>query len=151
FVASRSVACELDATHKELLALIHINIEEDQLLVFVKAGIGNRGKVDVAQLAVGIAEILESFTYLFAAENIAILQRKEASQGFDVSHCLVVFKGNPAQVVTLTLFDWHGDVHRFARPLHDQRDMKVLVSGVVDLCLRILYQYFEITTILILL
>ena len=59
-VAGDGVAGELDAGDVKLLALIDIDVEVDELLGFVKARRGAADELDVAVLAVGLAQGLEA-------------------------------------------------------------------------------------------
>ena len=60
FVAGGGVAVEFDSPHVELLALVHVNVEQHQFLVLVEGGVGNRGEVDVTQFAVGVAQVVQA-------------------------------------------------------------------------------------------
>ena len=59
-VARGGVALELDAAHIELLAFVDVDVEKDQLLIVVELGVGNRSEVDVAQFAIGLAQVLDA-------------------------------------------------------------------------------------------
>ena len=72
--------CELDAAHEELLAFVHVDVEEDQLFLFVEVGVGNGREVDVAQLAICFAQILQTLADFLAVENVAVLDREQAAQ-----------------------------------------------------------------------
>ena len=91
-VASGGIALELDSPHIKLLALVHVDIEEDQLLFFVEGGVGNRSEVDVSQLAIGFAQVLQTFGDLAAVEDIAVFHGKQRAQGLDVGDRLVFLK-----------------------------------------------------------
>ncbi len=80
FVARGRVALELDAANVELLAFVDVDVEEDQLLLVVELGIGNRREVDVAVLAVGFAKVLQALADFFAAEDVAVFDREQGTQ-----------------------------------------------------------------------
>src|SRR4029077_7188628 len=110
-VTGGGVALELDAAHIKLLAFVDVNVEKDQFFFVVKPGVGYRSEVDVAQLAVGLAQGLQALAYFLLAEDLSILDRKECSQGLHVLYRFVVLERDSAQRVALALLDGHGNVH----------------------------------------
>ena len=132
-VAGRSVAHKLDAAYIELLAFVDVDVEIDQFLFVVKPGFRHRREVDVAQLAVGLAQALQTLAHFLFAENISVLDGEDGSQRLRIGHRLVVLERDPAQRVALALFDGHRNVDRFARPALQQRDVDARVPGIVNL------------------
>src|SRR4051794_27315399 len=79
-VASRRIALELDAPHRERLAFVDIDLQEGQLLLVIERGLRKAGVVDVAILAIRLPQVFQALGDLLAAENIAILQRNHRAQ-----------------------------------------------------------------------
>ena len=71
-VARGGVAGEIDAAHEELLAFVEVERQVD--LVGVRDGLDIRlgHEIDVAELAVQLAQILEALAQLGGGEHIAL-------------------------------------------------------------------------------
>ena len=147
-ISRGGVSLKFYSANKELLALININIQQHQFLVFIEAGVRNGSEVDVSELAVRFAEILQPFCDFLPAKNVAVFDREQRTQCLLIGHSLVVLKSNGSKPIAFPLFDGDGDIHCLPRTLHDQRDVKACGAGVVDLRFRILHQHFEIAPIL---
>src|SRR5579862_8363477 len=98
-VARRGIAHKLDAAHIELPSLVNVDLKEAKLLVVIPSGVRNGREVDVAELAVGLAQVVETLGNLLAAEDVAIFQREHRSQRRGVRYRLIVLERDLAQTV----------------------------------------------------
>src|ERR1700722_7748272 len=148
-VTGRSVALEFDAANVELLAFVHVDVEEDEFLLVVKTRFGYRSEIDVTLLAIGLAQVFQSLRHFFFAEDLSIFDGEEISQGFRVRHSLVVLEGDGPQSVAVAFLDRHSNVDGLASAALQKRDMHPLVSGIVNLGLRLVHNDFKIAAILV--
>ena len=118
------------------------------LLFVVELGVGDGSEVNVAGLAVGFAQVLQTLGDFFAAENVAVLHGEKAAQGGDVRDGFVVLEGDRAEAVALAFLDGHGDIDGFPQPCLEQRNVEACVSGVVNLGLGIVDQHLEVAAVL---
>src|SRR6266566_1217025 len=51
-IACGGISCEFNSPDIILLALVHVDVEEDQLFILVKGRVGNRSEVDVSQFTI---------------------------------------------------------------------------------------------------
>src|SRR5271156_324218 len=149
FIAGGGIALEFDAPDVELLAFIHVDIKEDLLLVLIEMSIGHRSEVDIALRAIGLAQIFQSLGYFIFAEDVAIFDGEEAAQRLHVRYGLIVLEGDRTQRIAVALLDHHRDVDGFARTTLQQRNVRALMSGVVNLRLGFARVRLEIPAILI--
>ena len=120
-----------------MLAFVHVDFQRNQLLLIIKFRVRHRSEVDVPQLAVGVAEVIEPFGNLFAAEDLAVFDRKQAAERPLVGHRFVALKRYVVEAVPVALLNRKSDVNRFPRPMLDERNMKSGVARVMDLSLGI--------------
>jgi len=64
---------ETETAHSLLLSLIHINVKVDQLLRIIEPGVRNTNEMEVAQLSIHLAEVVQTLSNFFPAEDIVIL------------------------------------------------------------------------------
>ncbi len=88
-VARRRVAGELNPAHVELLAFIHVDLQRDRLVLFVNLRVRNVGLIDVAQRAVGLAQLIQALADQRAIEPVAVLDLEEPAQSGRVGNRLV--------------------------------------------------------------
>ena len=148
-VPCRGISLELDAPDIELLALIDVDFQKRQLLFVVKRRAWHRREVNVAGLAVSLAQVVDPFGHLFAAEDIPILDREQRPQRGHVLNRFVVLERNLAQPIFVTFLNRHGDVDRFARTVLHQWNVEALVTRIVDFRLGIPYYDFEVAAVLV--
>ncbi len=103
FVAGRGIARKFNTPHVELLAFVYVNLEENQLLVFVESRVRDGREVDVALSAVGFAQSFQAFGNFVAVENIAILDGKNAAQRLHIVEGFIVLESDSAQSVSYRL------------------------------------------------
>ena len=79
------------------LALVDVDVEVDEVLGVVEARYGRADEVDVAQLAVGLAELLQSLAEDGGVEVIAVLLGKLRTQNAEIRDRLIALEGDAAQ------------------------------------------------------
>ena len=96
-VAGDGVALELDPRHGKGLALIDVDVQEDQVLGIIDARGRHRGEVDVAQRTIGLAQIIQTLADGGGIEPFPVLGGELSAQRFDVRHMRVAGEGDAAQ------------------------------------------------------
>src|SRR5579864_389573 len=114
-----SVSLELDPADKIRLALFHFNIQGNHLFLIVNFSRRNRRKVNVAKLAVRLAQVIQSLAHQLLVEGLSVLDGKNATQQLLVEDGFVVRKIDRLELVLIAFLDWHGDVHHLALSLLD--------------------------------
>src|SRR5207244_3086526 len=104
-IARGGVAAELDAADEKWLAFVNVDVQRDEFLLLVDLGVRNRGEVDVAEFAVGFANIFQSLTNESGIENVAILHWKESAQDLGVGNSLVVLEGDGLELVSIAFLN----------------------------------------------
>ena len=113
-VARNRVAFKLDARDVELLAFVDIDDQRNRLLLVVVGQLGNRAKVDVAELPVGLLQVFEALADCGGIEPVAVLDGERGAQALGVLHGLVAGEGDRSQPVALAFFNRHQDVDALA-------------------------------------
>jgi len=131
-VARGDVAREIDAAHEELFAFVGGQREVDLI------GIGNhiegrlRNEIDIAELAVELAHVLQTLAQLAGGEDISRRHAEQwAHQRFRRAEQLNAEEIDFVQVIQAPFLDRDGDVHGLAGlVLFDQRDLEAVSAGV---------------------
>src|ERR1039458_3227128 len=144
------VADELDAAHIELLALVDVDLQKSQFLLVVERSVGHRREVDIAILAVGLPQSLQTFGDLVAAKQVSVLEREQGTQRGRVGNRFVVLERDLTQVVLVAFLDGHRNINGLAGSRLQQPNMDALMPGVVDFCLGIVHHDFEVAPVLVL-
>ena len=82
FVAGGGVARKIDAAHEELLAFVDVQRQVDLVGVGHRLDVGLGHEIDVAELAVQLAQFLEALAQLGGGEHVALLhpEHRRASE-----------------------------------------------------------------------
>ena len=80
----------------------------------VEDGLGDGAEVDVAQLPVGLLQVLQALADQRGVEPVAVFDGEGGAQRLHVVHRLVAGEGDGAQPVARALFDGHQDVDALA-------------------------------------
>ncbi len=113
-VAGDSVAGEFDARNIEGLALIDVDVEKEHLLGFIEARCRVCYKVDVAEGAVSLTEIVEAFANGGVVEVVAVLDGELGAQGLHVPYVFIAGERDATQPIASAFFDRQGDVDALA-------------------------------------
>ena len=105
-VAGDGVALELDARHVEGLAFVDVDVERDGLLGFVEVRLGDGAEVDVAELAVGLLQVLQALADEGGVEPVAVLDGEGGAQGSGVGDGLVAGESDGAEAVARRPLRW---------------------------------------------
>ncbi len=108
-VAGDGVALKLNARDVEGLAFVDVDVERDRLLLVVVGEFGDGAEVDVAQLAIGLFQVVQALADQSGVEPVAILDGKGGAQGFDVGDGLVAGEGDGAEPVAAAFFNGHAE------------------------------------------
>src|SRR5205807_10111776 len=138
------VSLELNSADKERLAFLDVHVQGEQLLLIVNLGVRDGGKVDVANLAIGLAQVIQPLLDEMRVKDITVFDRKKLAQQRSILNGQVVGKVDGLEPVLVTFLDRYGDVHGLALAFLDEGNMEnaVLIS---ELRGRIFYQGLEIT------
>ncbi len=114
-VACDGVALELDARDVEGLAFVDVDLKRNGLLGFVEDRFGDGAEVDIAELAVGLLQVVQPLPISVALNQSPSLTANVARSASPlVSYRLVAGKGDRSQAVAAALFDRHEDVDALA-------------------------------------
>src|SRR5262249_38218179 len=79
-VAGGGIALKLDASHRKRLSFVRVDVDRDQLVFVVDVKSRNRGKIDEAQGAVGLAQVFRAFLQKVRVKRIPIFDGELGSQ-----------------------------------------------------------------------
>src|SRR5438105_7227805 len=70
------ITCEFNSPNVELLAFVHVDVEENQLFILVKGSVRDGSEVDVSELTIGLAQVFQAFADFLSIQNFAVLERE---------------------------------------------------------------------------
>src|SRR6476619_6276161 len=79
-IARCSVSLELNPADKIRLALFHLNVQGDHFLLIVNFSRRNWCEIDVPELTVSLAQVVQTLADQLLVERLSILDGKNASQ-----------------------------------------------------------------------
>ena len=87
---------------------------DDQPLLVIGFGIGDRREIDVPERGIRLAQLFQPFADGFRVEDVAIFYLEQPAQCLGVGYRLVAAEGDLFEPVALPLFDGNRDVYRLA-------------------------------------
>ena len=118
FVTGGGITAEVDAADVVLLLFVELQSQIDNFLVVVDVHGRFGGEVNEPVFAIGVLVILEGFAKFVGGEDVALFQRENALEGFDLEGQGFVGVGadnfQSAHVEAFPFFDGDSDVDGFS-------------------------------------